>query len=515
MPNDRDIAFGRELYRRKIMTEAEVKRSLAELDRVAKLGLEKYLSTILIEQGRLTPQQAEEIEAAIAPVPEVPDKPTPEDTTPEPSADDPRFPSDMSLAEALEEAARAEAEAEPASAEAGDSDGDDERGLLSGVYACSKCGTVVEERDIRSGKAVHSGGRLYCNKCMTSDLEGGEIAAGCRIGRRMYATKLGQVYKCKHLATGRVAAIEVIPEKRLAGGMPINRLVQLGHSAATFEATNLLKLYEIVHWEKSVYIQREHTPYFPLPVFIDRRRKERKGPFTVPLVLKVTRHLMQALVFAFDHGLVHGAITPDTVHMNSDGAVKLADLGLPVLGPPAQDSPYVAPELRGAGGTIDCRVDIYSAGMIAYYMLTLTEPPAERQGPLSPPEDTPVYIDRLVERMAATSLRDRFSTPRHVLKAIDECTAKIREIAFKIGQIDAELATLHKEMEASEKRLAALDRDWQKLQTADGAALDRRTLKKQSKELSRAMAAERSKQRNRQKRIDKKTQQREQLELEG
>ena len=508
MPSDRDIAFGRELHRRKILTEDMVKRALAEVDRVTELGLEKYLSTILLEQGRITPQQAEEIEAVIAPASTMPQKPDLENASPEPSVDGLRVPASISLAEALEEAALAEAEAGPA-------DADSERGLLSGMHACSKCGTVVEEQEIRSGKAVHSGGRLYCKKCLSSDLQGGEIAAGCRIGTRMYATKLGQVYRCKHLATGRECAVEVIPEKRLAGGMPLDRLVQLSHSVSAFEHKNLLRLYEIVHWEKNVYVQRELTSYFPLPVFIARRRRDHKGPFTVPLVLKVARQLMEALVFAFDHGLVHGAIAADAVHLNSDGSVKLSDLGLPALGPPAEDSPYVAPELRGASGTIDCRVDIYSAGIVAHYMLTLTEPLAERDGPLPAPDNTPTYIDRLVERMASPSLRDRFSTPRHVLKAIDECAANLREVASKIGALDAELATLRKELEASEQRLTALDRDWQRLQTADGAALDRRTLKKQTKELNRAMAAERSKQRGLQKKIDKKTQRREQLELEG
>ena len=515
MPNDRDIAFGRELCRRKILTKDDVKRSLAEVDRVAKLGLDKYLRTILLEQGKITPQQADEVEATIVPVAKTPESQARERTAIEQPAQEQHIPPAVSLTEALKEAAEAEAQAEPVGPEAGAAGTDGERGLLSGVYACSKCGTVVEEQDLRSGKAVHSGGRLYCKKCLSSDLQDGEIAAGCRIGSRLYGTKLGQVYKCKHLGTGRECAVEVIPQKKLAGGMPIDRLVQLGHSVSAFKHSRLLELYEIVHWEKNVYVQRELSSYFPLPIFIERRRQAHKGAFSLRLVLKMTRQLMEALVFAFDHGLVHGALCPDAVYLNNDGSVKIADLGLPALGPPAQKSPYVAPELRSASGTIDCRVDNYTIGIIAHYLLTLIEPPTEREGPLTPPDETPAYVDRLVDRMAALSLRNRFSTPRHVLKAIDECSEKLTEAATKMAQIDAELATLRKEKEASESRLTTVEQELQKLQTADGAALDRRALKKQLKELNRATAAERSKQKSLQKRIDKRSEQREQLELEG
>lgn len=558
MPSETDIAFANALRERKVLPERVIEAALAEVDRVTKLGLDKYLSTILVEEGRLTPQQVKQLRAeSEEPEASQPAAPSSDTEDSPPAENGSEAPEAISMAEALEELGTAEDETASQEDDSGElveakpEKDDDDRGLLAGVYACAKCGAVVDEDDIKSGAAEHMGGRLYCAKCKQAGLEDGQIAAGYRIGGQVHATRLGQVYKCKHLATGRICAVEVIPEKQLGDGIPLNRLVQLGNSAAVFEHERLLKLHEIVQWQKSVYIEREYVNYSPLTIFLKRRCEEDKGPFSASVTLKVLRQLVQALVFAFDRGLVHGAITPDIVYMNKEAEAKLASLGLPPLGPPVPDCPYVAPELRGATGTIDCRVDIYSIGAVAYEMLTLTPPPAEREGPLQTPENTPYHLDRLIGKMTALSGRERFAMPRHVLRSVEEsaerlvsATARAKEITAEIYALQAKLAASVQRLEqadAAHKNLTAKrDASLQKLQqgmpsqagqsasrgqrremkrqqkeTERGMAVVGKGFKRQAKDLTKAIEAERSVQESLQKKIEKKIEQRQQVEREG
>lgn len=559
MPSERDIQFGKILHDKKLLAEKDIQAGLAEVDRVAELGLDKYLSTILVEQGKLTPQLVKQLRAEMEGTsPGQPTASAPADESPTAGKDTSGRSGSISLAEALEQVGSAEdepaisdADTSPDVGEPEPEESPDDRGLLADVYACAKCGAVVEEADIKSGAAEHMGGRLYCAKCKKSTLEDGQIAAGYRVGAQLHATRLAHVYKCKHLATGRICAVEVIPEKELGDGIPLNRLVQIGNSASAFEHGRLLKVHEIVHWQQSVYIAREYLPHTPLALLLERRRQEGKGPFSVYVTLRVLRQLVEALIFAFDQGIVHGAITPDVVYIGKEASTRLADLGLPPLGPPMPDCPYVAPELRGATGTIDCRVDIYSLGTIAYEMLTLAPPPPEREGPLDPPENTPYYVDRLIEKMTALGGRERFAMPRHVLRAVDECTDKLAAAIARAKEITAETEELQRELAASAQRLETAEAAYKNLTAKRDASLgkiqqdmpsepgqdakwgQRRELKRQrkdterniavvdkgfrrqAKELTRAIEAERSTQDALKNKIEKRLEQRDQVQKEG
>lgn len=450
MPTKRDIALARHLFAKKMLSKQDILEGLEEVDRVAKVGLEKFLTTVLVENGKLRPRDAEKAEAEM------------------PAGHD----AEAGTFGAVPAEAEGEVDLDEELASAGDA-GQDDRALLAGVYACSKCGTVMDEDDVRSGKAKHIAGRLYCGNCISSDLTGGQIAAGYRIGARLRSTPISHIYRCKHLASGRTCAVEVIPEESFTDRIPINRIVQLGQAAAEFQHDNLLRFYEVTQWQQALYIAREHIDHQPIPVFLDQRRRDNKEPYSPGMVLKVVGQLADALAYAFDRGLVHGAITPSVVYMSKEADVKLADLGLPSLAPPDGECPYSAPELRGSPGDIDCRVDIYSAGMIAYELLTLSPAPLDRQGPPEFPDTVPQYVARLVQKMIATSPRERYSMPRNLLRAVDECKQKLAASATKIEQTDAEIEALRGEMAASQRRKAGAEAQLQALSAKRDAAVDK------------------------------------------
>ncbi len=98
-------------------------------------------------------------------------------------------------------------------------------------------------------------------------------------------------------------------------------------------------------------------------------------------VLSLMVQLLEALAYAHECGVVHRDIKPANLIVTSTGKLKVADFGIArlststltqagsVLGTPA----YMAPE-QYAGGTLDGRADVFSAGVLFYELLAGEKP---------------------------------------------------------------------------------------------------------------------------------------------
>ncbi len=98
--------------------------------------------------------------------------------------------------------------------------------------------------------------------------------------------------------------------------------------------------------------------------------------------LLICESVAAALDYAWnDHGLVHCDIKPENIMINTDGVIKLTDLGIShqfefakgaietpdhVLGTPA----YISPEQVYGDVELDCRADIYSLAATLYHLST-------------------------------------------------------------------------------------------------------------------------------------------------
>ena len=109
----------------------------------------------------------------------------------------------------------------------------------------------------------------------------------------------------------------------------------------------------------------------------------RKGRITVEDALIVAESVAVALDYAWSHyQMVHCDIKPDNIMVDSDGTVKVTDLGLcrsvtlvkgehkgnadEILGTPA----YMSPEQVYGSEKLDCRSDIYALGATLYHLVS-------------------------------------------------------------------------------------------------------------------------------------------------
>jgi serine/threonine-protein kinase len=103
-------------------------------------------------------------------------------------------------------------------------------------------------------------------------------------------------------------------------------------------------------------------------------------------VVDFARQAASALAAAHQEGIVHGAVTPETLFLIADLSlprgerVKLLDFGMSRLHaevPTGDRAAYLAPEQRLSGATVDERADVYSLGAVMYRALCGSPPPAD------------------------------------------------------------------------------------------------------------------------------------------
>ncbi len=153
-------------------------------------------------------------------------------------------------------------------------------------------------------------------------------------------------------------------------------------------------------------------------------------PWAVDTAADVVMQVGQALEHAYNKGVVHGGLTPDSVVVQDDGRVLVTDFGLSELmelvGSRAKTaaSPYLAPE-RVSGGAADSRADVYSLAAILYSMLTKRQPQVVK-GEVLPPSrfnpDVPPDMDDVVVRALAPDPQDRYPDIKTFLTAFGSTT---------------------------------------------------------------------------------------------
>ena len=132
--------------------------------------------------------------------------------------------------------------------------------------------------------------------------------------------------------------------------------------------------------------QPTHTPFIVME-YVDGRtldtlvENSSGGRLPLDTAIDLVRQIASALDYAHANGIIHRDIKPANILVTPDGRAKIADFGIAklstievtlpgnVLGTPA----YMSPEQLG-GKTIDGRSDLFSLGVIAYWLVTGKKP---------------------------------------------------------------------------------------------------------------------------------------------
>jgi hypothetical protein len=266
----------------------------------------------------------------------------------------------------------------------------------------------------------------------------GQYELDRELGRGGMAT----VYLARDVKHDRLIALKVIrPE--LASVLGTERFQREIRVTARLQHPHILPVHDSGEaagqlWYAMPYVEGESL----------RGRLRREGQLPVEDALQITRHVLAAVGYAQERGIVHRDIKPENILLAREEAL-VADFGiahvfsaatterLTETGLAIGTAAYMSPEQAAADRRLDGRSDIYSTACVLYEMLA-GEPPytgptaqaimAKRFSDPIPSvrrvrPSVPEHVDRAVIRALATVAADRFATAADFARTLAASTA--------------------------------------------------------------------------------------------
>ncbi|MDR0705624.1 MAG: serine/threonine protein kinase [Planctomycetaceae bacterium] len=190
---------------------------------------------------------------------------------------------------------------------------------------------------------------------------------------------MSSVYLAEHTLMQRRVAVKVLPRKRLEKSIYLERFIREAQAIASLDHANIVRAYDIDHEGDLHYIVMEYFPGENLQKII-----EKEGKITFARIVNILRQVSGALAYAHAVGVIHRDVKPSNILVNTQGEVKILDLGLALLDERLYEgrithiqeetilgtADYLAPEQALDSHKVDARADIYSLGGVLYFCLT-------------------------------------------------------------------------------------------------------------------------------------------------
>jgi serine/threonine-protein kinase len=242
---------------------------------------------------------------------------------------------------------------------------------------------------------------------------------------------MGVVYRGLDKSMGREVAIKTLTEAT----EELRQRFLLEARSGVLNHPNIVTVYDFGEQDGNPYIVMEFVKGDSLENLLRSGRT-----FTLIEKLEIVRQVCLGLGYAHQHGVVHRDIKPANVMVQPDGSIKIVDFGVARLESQSGHTQtgmvigtfhYISPE-RLLGKPADGRVDIWSAGVILYQLLTGRLPfpgddPATLHRVIREPHepvskirsDYPPALDHLIDRALAKDPLDRYETGEEMAADIE------------------------------------------------------------------------------------------------
>ena len=285
---------------------------------------------------------------------------------------------------------------------------------------------------------------------MTSDpLLGATLDGRYRIESRIATGGMSTVYRGLDLRLDRPVALKVMDARYSGDHQFLTRFQREARAIARLKHPGLVAIYDQGNDATHPFLVMELVDGGTL-----RELLRERGPMPPHAVAAVLHPVLGGLGVAHRSGLVHRDIKPENVLISDDGEVKLVDFGLVraiaeagitstsvILG----TAGYLSPE-QVEGGSIGPRSDVYSAGVMAFELLTGTTPfrgdnvlsVAHRRldHDVPPPSSTidgvPQQFDDFVAHATARRPEDRFPDAVAMGEELDSIADELGLPAFRV-----------------------------------------------------------------------------------
>ena len=202
-----------------------------------------------------------------------------------------------------------------------------------------------------------------------------------RVGERLGAGGMGEVYLAEDVRLGRPVALKFLPPALKADPDSRARLLNEARAASLLRSPNIAVTYDIGEYAGSDFIVMEYVEGELLS------KRVAGGPLPIREVVEVGVQLSDALEEAHGRGIIHRDIKSANLIRTERGLVKVLDFGLAkfvtsnpqdgfvtqpqvtIAGMVVGTISYMAPE-QALGRAVDNRADLFSLGVVLYELAT-------------------------------------------------------------------------------------------------------------------------------------------------
>jgi len=253
---------------------------------------------------------------------------------------------------------------------------------------------------------------------------------------------MAHVFLAEHVTMERRVAIKLISSDLPPSAR--DRFLAEVRTIASLDHPNIVHAYNVDCDGAQYYLVMEYVEGKTLEHMV-----RESGPLPWRQATDIARQTALGLGYAHAQGVIHCDLKPANIIVNSEGVVKILDLGLARLikrdrgTQVSQEDPsqvlgtvdYMAPELALTPDQADHRVDIYSLGCVLYFALVGTPPFPDgtlaerilRHQVAALPDvrgkrpDIPQSLAEIINRALAKVPAARFETANQMAEALERC----------------------------------------------------------------------------------------------
>lgn len=304
---------------------------------------------------------------------------------------------------------------------------------------------------------------------------------GYRLVKPLGHGAMGAVYLAHQLSLNRNVALKVMQPQLAADPYFVARFTREAYAAAQLTHHNVVQIYDMGAARKIRYFSMEFVPGQNLGELLEQ--KGRLAP------REAAGYILQAargLKFAHDHGMIHRDVKPENLMINSEGIVKVADLGLVkaiadehwqgdaagqatagegngagmTVAQAAMGTPsFMSPEQADDAASVDLRADVYSLGCTLYNLVTGRPPftgktvkevlTKHKSGQFTPPK---AAVGSLPDEISEITLQMMARRPAERCQTMGEVISSLQRF---LGQAAQHFAPRREHVELLERNLAA------------------------------------------------------------
>ena len=208
---------------------------------------------------------------------------------------------------------------------------------------------------------------------LVNTLEAGDQIDSYRIESPVSRSRIATVYRATDLRDGRTVALKVPDPEMETDPFLLERFRRAATIGEKLGHHGVMRVFSEVERSR-VYMVMEWCEGKPL------RQVMNAGKVTQERAIRIATAVLETLQYLHDNGVVHRALTPESIMVDEHDKIKLIDFGLASdatsrrltytnLTDELGNVDYISPE-QVAGRRGDSRSDLYSMGGILYEMLT-------------------------------------------------------------------------------------------------------------------------------------------------